>query len=464
MRVYRNEYFRLINLFIFTIMLFWCMLSNSINQSYFPVCLCYILCNIACTILTKEVFFAWPTLIIRATGLFRYLLMGMVMNGGTIFKYSWLMIIELVAEYFVFFLFANVNKNNSVNEMTEIVLQSSVESTRVGLSSLIIILSGGLLVFLNRDVLSLYFSLSTSKVNVVYANGLIGLIVSAFFLILFIKAFEFIDGLSFLPRFIRVLLILSVSIFYINGIAVSSGDVSRWSMLIGAFVVYNIIIKFHPESKRGLLLLLGIVLLFTIVIGTFMKLNITNATYGINYDASLSTTLKNTFSYNTLNAYFAGPKNIDYAMAMINDANARGISKIGTLISDIFANFPLLNKFFSNEAYTSVSMFNYQIYRSTIAVDQIIPLCGQMYNIFGVLFFVPEMIIVYNALRFNSKIKREKNLLKLYCLVYLTFALSLVNCNNLNIMCQGLWIQILPVYLIYRFNIGGTRERSRKLA
>ena len=464
MRIYRNEYFRLINLFIFTIMLFWCILSNSINQSYFPVCLCYILCNIACTILPKEVFFAWPTLIIRATGAFRYLLMGMVMNGGTVFKYSWLMIIELVAEYFVFFLFANVNKKNAVNEMTEIVLQSSVESTRIGLSSLIIILSGGLLVFLNRDVLSLYFSLSTSKVNVIYVNGLIGLIVSAFFLILFIKAFEFIDSLSFLPRFIRVLLILSVSIFYINGIAVSSGDVSRWSMLIGAFVVYNIIIKFHPESKRWLLLLLGIVLLFTIVIGTFMKLNITNATYGINYDASLSTTLKNTFSYNTLNAYFAGPKNIDYAMAMINDANARGISKIGTLISDIFANFPLLNKFFSNETYTSVSMFNYQIYRSTIAVDQIIPLCGQMYNIFGGLFFVPEMIIVYNALRFNSKIKREKNLLKLYCLVYLTFALSLVNCNNLNIMCQGLWIQILPVYLIYRFNIGGTRERSRKLA
>ena len=52
---------------------------------------------------------------------------------------------------------------------------------------------------------------------------------------------------------------------FVNGIAVSSGDVSRWSMLIGAFVVYNIIIKFHPESKRGLLLLLGIVLLFTIV-------------------------------------------------------------------------------------------------------------------------------------------------------------------------------------------------------
>lgn len=462
MCIYRNEYFRLANIFIFVVMLFWYLGSDLINQQYYVVGLTYIICNIVCTILSKEVFFSWPVTIIRATGLFRYILMGIIMNPEINFKYSWIMIIEILAEYITFFIFAYVNRDNRDYKEKKKVLDRKLDKIRVGLSVLIIILVGGVLVFLNKDVLLLYFSLSTSKVKVVYANGLIALIVSTFFLILFIKVFEFLDGTSNLPKFIKIVLILSVSVFYINGISVSNGDVSRWSMLIGAFVIYNIIIKFYPESKKWLLLVLGGVLIFIITVGTFMKLSVANAAYGIAYNDSLEMTIKNTFSYNTLNAYFAGPKNIDYAMSLVDSVQSLGVSKIEILISDIFANFPLFNKFLSNETYTSVRMFNYQIYGSTIAVDQIIPLCGQMYNIFGDLFFVPEMIIVYNALKLNSKIKKETNLLKLYCLAYLTFALSLVNCNNLNIMCQGLWIQVLPVYLIYRFNIGIKNERRIK--
>ena len=104
MQIYKNEYFRITNFSFFIIMLIWYLFSPSIHNTYYSVGVCYIICNVLCSLLTKKVFFAWPVMIIRITGFFRYILISLIMSNENKFEYSWIMIIEIIAEYFAIWL------------------------------------------------------------------------------------------------------------------------------------------------------------------------------------------------------------------------------------------------------------------------------------------------------------------------------------------------------------------------
>ena len=158
------------------------------------------------------------------------------------------------------------------------------------------------------------------------------------------------------------------------------------------------------------------------------------------------------FDFKSLNAYFAGPKNMSVALELKDELNNSNISKIKIFISDTFGNLPLLNTFLSDKNYQSNTLFNYKYYYSYLAVDQIMPYSCQLFNIFGLIFFIFEIIQIYLSYYFYFVCKKEYNFLNIYCCVYLSFVLSLVNCVNYSILMQTLWIHILPIFIINKFN------------
>jgi hypothetical protein len=215
------------------------------------------------------------------------------------------------------------------------------------------------------------------------------------------------------------------------------------------FIAYNFLSLYHPRQKKKFIIILAIATILAVLFGTMMKFNSGHSGYD-----TIENTLNSTFTYSQLNAYFSGFHNVEVSIKMRESLLDQGIFyKIKMFISDVFNNFPFLNKYLSTRSDTSVYWFNLTYYGSTIASDQIIPLVGQLFNYVGFLFVIPEMIIVYIALNTNFELKNEKELLKVYCLAYSCITFSLCNCTNLIIMLQNLWIQILPAYFIYLLNI-----------
>ena len=125
------------------------------------------------------------------------------------------------------------------------------------------------------------------------------------------------------------------------------------------------------------------------------------------------------------------------------------VSRLYILVSDLFANCPILNRYVGDASMTSVALFNYQVYGSSIAMDQIIPLASQMRLYFGYLFFIPEMLISFYALKFYVKAMNTQNLLLLYCFIRVSFAFSRIDCINFNIIMQNIWIGTIPILIIY---------------
>ena len=105
---------------------------------------------------------------------------------------------------------------------------------------------------------------------------------------------------------------------------------------------------------------------------------------------------------------------MEIGLELSHDISIRNISKIEIIFSDIFANFPILNKIFSNPENQTVNLFNYKYYNSMIAKDQIIPYSAQIYIYFKYIFILFEIIQIYYALKIYNKIEKEKDLLMIH--------------------------------------------------
>ena len=448
MRVYRNEYFRVLYLLFCFIMLFSVWSSNLLSRNYILIGSTYVIALTICAVLPKQIFFSWPFWIINVTGFIRFLLIPYVDVNQS--SYVFINFIEIIAVYSTFILYSIRLSGKEVNDINDFVYikenESNVDNV-LGVASVFIIIIGGIIIGSNRQVLQQYFRLSTSKNIVTFSNGFFALVVSALFLIALIVAMNWIDKLTFFPEFIKILLMICISIFYINGASITGDNVSRWGLLISSMVVYYFIISFYPGKKKMLLLILGVGLGVIITYGTLYKFNLVS----VNKYSSLNESMKDMFSIDTLNSYFAGPYSMKYGME--THRKFLSISSVlTTFISDTFANFPLLNKYLSNSEMTSMTIYNYQIYHSSIAMDKIMPLAIQYYNYLGIFFFIPEMMTVYFALKCNMLLRKNRNMLQTFCLVTGMIVLSLINCINYTIICQYFWIQILPIYIIYKVN------------
>lgn len=421
----------------------------------------YLIANLVLGIISSDVAFSLPVLVIRITGFIRYLLMAIVMNmnnTSVVLSNQWIMIIEIIGQYTAIIFFDIWRKTILVKKRT---LENTKEGNisdiknnvdinkKWGVVLISVISIASLYIFSHREILVAYFTFSSQKPEVTYINGLIGLLIKAFFLIIYIKCIDFIQSIHFIGDFLKICMIIILSIFYINGAAISSSDVSRWTIVIMSYIAYVFICKYHAKYKKVLLFILVIGLTIAILGSTMIKFG----SIGGNTAYSTSgSALKNLSSFETLNAYFSGPSNSETGIKVSDYVTSKGISRFQLLISDIFRNFPLLNKYLSSTEISSVRIFNQLHYGSSIAMDQIIPFACQSYTFFGAFFFAPEMVLIWIALRAYYAMKTESNLMKIYYFAYIAFFFALINCINITIIFQTLWISILPIYLINWFN------------
>jgi len=166
------------------------------------------------------------------------------------------------------------------------------------------------------------------------------------------------------------------------------------------------------------------------------------------------------FSFRDLNSYFSGPQNVEVGYQVSRYVENSDLSKMALLISDVFHNFPILNKYVADEELNSVRLFNRFYYNTNFIVDQIIPLVSQANMYFGFFLFVPIFLIVICAFKIYSLLKPNMGFLERYCVIYAFFSFSLINCLNFTIFFQQLWIKIAPVFLLVWFEKKILAKRS----
>lgn len=435
------------------------MTNNLFCDSLFPLAIIFLIFNIFCCFLEDDIQWSLPIVLIRITGGIRYILIPCVMrHEGIEFNSSNKNMIiamcafEMIAIYIAMIIYKN-HRKNEYDAMSgyeeEYEYNNGKTNFKLGTAAIIVLVIGGILVLRYRFYLERYFSLSGTKAFDTDISGVIGLLVSAFFVLIYIIALRYIKYLPINANLLKILLSLIISVFFVNGASVTGSNVSRWNMIICAYIAYLFINRYYPGYKKFLLVIFLGVIVFTVIAGSMMKFE--NSWNG-GYD-TVSETFSSITSYDTLNAYFSGPKNMDTALELKYSLKKENIPVISTFISDLFANFPLLNKYLSVREMQSNVMFNRFFYGSTIATDQILPFSVQMYIYLGPLFIVPIIILVYVSLLLSDKLKQEQNFLNIYCLTYIVISFGLLNCINFTIMVQHIWIYVLPIALISLFNM-----------
>lgn len=454
-----KRYFILNSLIWMSFLMICVIFGNLFYPNMKSVILAYIIANLVLGIISSEVAFSLPVLVIRLTGFIRYLLISIVINAdniNVIFSNQWIMIIEIIGQYISIILF-DIHRKSKIlfNRIGKNATKKKLENNnsdinnRWGIILICVLIISSLYVISHREILMSYLTFSSNKIEINYSNGLIALLVKAFFLIIYIKCIVFIESLNYIGDILKISMIIFLSIFFVNGSAISSSDVSRWTIVIMAYIAYVYICKYHAKYEKQLLFVLIIGLAIAIVGSTIIKFG--NLGGNSAYETSEGT-IEELISYDTLNAYFSGPSNIEAGMKVNNYVTTNEISRFQLFVSDVFRNFPLLNTYLSSSEVSSISIFNQIYYGSSIAVDQIIPFACQSYTFFSILFFIPEMILIWIAQKSYFKIKVETNFMKIYYYSYIAFFFALVNCINITIILQTIWIYILPIYLINLFN------------
>lgn len=440
-----------LSIIIWLILLFLVAIFNGklpIKSSY--IVMSFLLFNTCICILPKQIKYSLPMIIYRITGLVRYIIIPIAMAQQNIaISYSvemkLLMTLELLGIFIGSIIFS---KKKNIESVTDSKSYINNLDTRIslGLPSLIIMLIGIILIMYNRSYIERYIILGAAKSSTIDIYGGITVLLACFFLLFYIGCLKFIKNKFKISDFFKVVLSVLISIIYINGSSITGSNVSRWSMLISGIISYIYMTRLYPKYTKKLMILLSSVILFSITFASTMKF-----TWNDNY-STLNGTIEEEFKFKTLNAYFSGPHNMQVALDLKNELDNSSISKIEIYISDTFGNFPVLNRFLSNPSHQSTTLFNYKYYNSSIATDQIIPYSCQLYNVFGIFFIIFEIVQVYFSYYLYFACKKNNNFLNIFCCIYLSFFLSLINCVNYSILMQSIWIHVLPIFIIYKIN------------
>ena len=446
---------------ILAITLLLCSLSMSelSGSELLPVLITYSLICFLWSFVTREYFFSIPILFIRITEFVRYYVIAYIMSTSGIRIHDssviLIMTVEMVSVNFGLFLyvFRHVNANQS-DDGESLRSMTTTQNFHVGIASFIVLVVGMITVITNPSIINKFFYVFRGSGELYQTdNGLIGLIINSFLLLLLLSVFVFIERKQQIPKALRVIVIVIVGGIYALGSSISTNDMSRWGLVINLYFLYIVIIRFHPEIKRGMLIVFALAGVAIILFGTTLKYQQIFSNTGIYNKGILELS-----SYRTLNAYFSGPSNMIVGNRVIENLN---VPRLYVLISDLFANCPILNRYIGDPSINSVALFNYQVYGSTIAIDQIMPLACQMRLYFGWLFFVPEIAFSYYAVKLYTKAMKTQNLLLLYCLIKVSFAFSRIDCINLNIIMQNIWIGTIPVLIIYLIDYRWTHSWVR---
>lgn len=210
----------------------------------------------------------------------------------------------------------------------------------------------------------------------------------------------------------------------------NAGTISRWAFVINFIIGYAMLLKMYPQYTKIFTFVMGIGGVACIVLSSVVK------SYSIN----------DLLTYRMLNAYFAGPSGMAYAVEMANSGNYN--INIVTLFCDILGNVPVVNHFLP-EGISSVRYYNHVIYGNTITIDQIIPYSGEWYGYFSYVGVVlGNALACFLAIKISYMVRNEKSLLMTYVLLYVSVLFSICTVININIVFQYLSIRVFPVFMI----------------
>ena len=420
--------------------LYSCLVSSITTEIYFII-LSYLLLNIAVCIFPKDVKFSLPIIVIRVTGIIRYIMLPILSinsGNGTLYttKIAFLMIAEIVSIALGLILFA---RNNKIQKEKDIINEKMTkDGFRLGISTVVILIIGAIVFIIDYSQ-----NVNPGHLAEQQQFGGLSIIINSFILLSYIYLLNLIKYKKGGTGIIKLPISMALTILFIYLSSMSNGEVSRWSIVIYSIIAFIYLSRLYPHHVKQLFVFLSLALLFSVTIASTIKFA-NNDNY-----KSVEGTIEHELGYSSINAYFSGPSNMDIANKIPEYIKVNNIPKHEIIISDIFGNFPILNRYIGNERYQSASLFNYVIYGSTIAKDQIIPYSSQLNNLFGLFFVAIETMQIYIALYLYSVGKSKKDYLLIFCCIYLSFFLSLTNCINASIILQELWIHIVPVYLIY---------------
>lgn len=418
-------------------------------------CLVYafILFNALASFLPKEIQFSLPFWIYRITGAIRYVLLPYLANDSSVvihFYYKsmslFIMICELAAILCGAFLYAYKNSpdESEVKNNTLTAMECFGKKNGWGIASILVLVAGVFLLSLNQNYLSRFFSLAMDIEANYDIAGYVVLILSAFFLLLYINVLQFISKLLFVNTFAKVLFSFLITLFYLKGTSVTGDNVSRWTFLFSLIIAFNFITFFYPNIKNKLLIVCIIFLCISLPFGTMVKFQEGHKGY-----ETMESTVSTQFTYEIINSYFNGPQNVDIGLQMIDELDNHGVSRHELFFSDFFSNFPLLNSFLSNTSLNSTMLFNRSYYRSNIATDKIVPCSVQLYSYFNILYVFCFILFSYFSLYLFNRVSLYKNFLLRYCLIYTSISFALIHCISFSIILQNIWIHVLPIFIIH---------------
>lgn len=419
--------------------------------------LVYICCNLVFFLIPRYSF-TLPCMVIRFTGLIRYVIYPIIVykQDDSCFYFDYniqsIMLLEIILTHIIIVcyynsrLFKKIKFKKSINEEND--YENKIIPMRMGVVTIAISVIGFLILARNPTLLINYFVFDFSgKSNVVIGGGSsIILQISMFFALLFVLTL--IKKNRIFNNFIKVLLSFLCVLVYANGKGVSSENVSRWTIIISVITGIVFVISLYPKAKKMIAAWTVVLLPIVIIFSSTMKQEMWGRS---------ESGLKDVISAESLNGYFSGSLNMNKGLALLDNND---FNRIQTICVDTFANFPVINHYV-DISHSTATRFNLIYYGSSIARDQICPMIIQCREYFGFLGWLMYAIIVLLALHFNTVAESKNSLLEKNIFVILTFYFSLVFCLNWSILLEVLWIQVLPLLLVNKFNVRLVKEGGK---
>jgi hypothetical protein len=210
--------------------------------------------------------------------------------------------------------------------------------------------------------------------------------------------------------------------------------ISRWYTVVTFCSIYFCVIKMFPDKRARITKLTVIPTAILLLVVTIYK----NTAYLETKDGMLRY-VNELFDVSTLNAYFAGPFNVNNAIHL------KEVKTIGFSSSffDLLRNFPIVNH------YIDVSKSSVETYALYLGRgDQILPLVGQSMIYFGY-FLTPILsIISIICVRVADHKYFTSTSIDIYIFAFTACWLGLVTILNFTICVSWFYVTIIPAFLL----------------
>lgn len=242
-----------------------------------------------------------------------------------------------------------------------------------------------------------------------------------------------IDEKSTLPLKDIIFTLIIVLVSYLG-----QSSISRWYTLVISISGIFMLLSIHPNARKKILVVTMIPIFILLITATLFKSGV-----GQYREQSF---LANILSPSAVDAYFAGPVAVNNAIGLAND------TKIGinSFFYDVLNNMPIVNHFV-NRTHSSAYLYNEYIGRifGNSPGDQIIPLVGQSYIYFTVVFAPFLSVISIIVLNMCDRFFIRNENFKKFAWAFTAVWFGIETILNMTINLSWIYIRIFPLFAVF---------------